>query len=96
MGSIPTIPTNTMTADNKDIKDWLSIAESEGAAFLIIGLDTHDYDNFPIFCKDASECLVKLEGLKDSGNRYDEVYDMNISIKAQLDEHRAMHIPKAP
>lgn len=85
-----------MTATRQDIKDWLDTAQSDKKAFLIIGLDTHDYENFPIYCRDSQECLEKLKGLTDFGNSCEEVYDMNMSIDTQLSEHRAMHIPKAP
>lgn len=83
-----------MTATQREIEEWLKEAKKTKAAFLIIGLDPFDYDNFPIFCKDGKECNEALKRLSDSGNRYDEVYDMSLSIEKQLAERRSMHFPK--
>lgn len=82
-----------MTATYEDISRWLIEAHEQGAAFLIIGHDWFDHENFPIFCKDGEECHEKLKGLQGSGNRYDEVYDMSLPIETQRNELRSMHIP---
>lgn len=82
-----------MTATRKDIAAWIRQAKDAGAAYLVVGLDPMDYDNFPIFCDSGAECNAALRRLTESGNRYDEVYDLSLPIDPQLAEHRAMHLP---
>jgi hypothetical protein len=82
-----------MTATRNDIQEWLAEAQEKGSAFLIIGYDWFDRSNFPVFCDSAEACRNKLASLKSSGNRYDEVYDLSLSVEDQLAERRALHYP---
>ena len=82
-----------MTATRKDIELWLRQARDSGAAYLIVGLDPMDYDNFPIFCESGKECDAAMRRLLESGNRFDEVYDLSLPLDPQIAEHRAMHLP---
>lgn len=83
-----------MTATRQDILDWLKEAKKTKAAFLIVGHDPFDHENFPVYCENADECKAALKRLIAHGNSYDEVYDMSISVEKQLAERRSMHIPK--
>lgn len=85
-----------MTATKQDIERWFEEAKKQGSAFLIIGHDWFDHDNYPIFCDDAKEVHENLKRIHDGNNRYDEVYDLSLPIAGQLAEHRAMHIPPEP
>lgn len=82
-----------MTATQQDIKTWLRQAKDAGAAYLIIGLDPMDYENFPIVCDGDAECNAALQRLIQTGNYYDEVYDLSLSLDEQLSERRSMHLP---
>ena len=82
-----------MTATRKDIESWLKQAMASGAAYLIVGLDPMEYDNFPVFCESDAECNAAIRRLTENGNRYDEVYDLSLPLDPQLAEHRAMHLP---
>lgn len=82
-----------MTATRKDIATWLKQAKAVHAAYLVVGLDPFDYDNFPIFCESGKECEAALRRLTESGNQCDEVYDLSLPIDEQLAEHRSMHLP---
>ncbi len=85
-----------MTATRNDIELWLHQAREQGSGFLIVGHDWWDHENFPIYCKDAAEVHDALDRLRCGGNRYDEVYDMSLSVEEQMQEHRAIHIPPDP
>lgn len=83
-----------MTASQQDILNWLKIAKKNKSAFLIVGLDPFDHDNFPVYCATSDECNAQLNSLNRSGNSYDEVYDMSLSIDDQISERRSLHLPK--
>jgi hypothetical protein len=82
-----------MTASKNDILHWIDEAKERGSAYLIIGLDPFDYDNFPIYCESGDECRYKIDDLLRTGNRYDEVYNMSMDIDDQINEYRAMNLP---
>ncbi len=82
-----------MTATYEDISGWFDEAKRNGCAYLIIGLDPMDHDNFPIYCMDAAEWHKKRDDLLRSGNRYDEVYDLSLPKETQMAERRALHFP---
>ena len=82
-----------MTATRTEIVEWLETAKQHKDAFLIIGLDPFDHDNFPIYCQTAQVCTEALTRLIRHGNSYDEVYDMSLPIDTQLAERRSMHLP---
>jgi len=85
-----------MTATYEDISEWFDEAKAKGCAYLIIGLDPMDHDNFPVYCKDAAECYKKRGDLFQSGNSYDEVYDLSLPKEMQMAERRALHFPPDP
>lgn len=85
-----------MTASRGDIEYWLDEAKRQGARYLIVGLDPFDYENFPIYIMPEQEIWDRLDGLRRSGNSFDEVYDLSLDIDMQLRESRAMHLPPRP
>jgi len=90
-----------MTANRQDIQNWLAVAESRGARYLIVGRDNFDYDNYPIFVMPDEDVWHIIDHIGDNGSggmgdSYDEVYDMQRDIAAQLDERRAIHLPPRP
>jgi len=84
-----------MTTTRNDINHWLEEAQEQNCAFLIIGHDPFDNENFPCYCATEEAACEKLNSLLKNGNRYDEVYDMSMDIAAQLLERRAHHYPKS-
>jgi hypothetical protein len=85
-----------MTATYEDISEWFDEAKRMGCAYLIVGLDPQDHDNFPVYCKDAAECHKKRDELLRSGNGYDEIYALSLPKKMQMAERRALHFPPDP
>lgn len=82
-----------MTATLSDIKGFLARAVGQKARWLLVGLDTYDYDNYPIFVKEDEDPWVAYEEVHARGDRVDEVYDLDLPIGGQLAEHRANHMP---
>jgi hypothetical protein len=90
-----------MTANLNDIKGWLAQAEVEGARWLIVGRDNFDYGNYPIYVKADQDIWHIIDHLGDNGiggmgDSFDEVYDMEMDVNAQLAEWRARHLPPRP
>lgn len=82
-----------MTATYDDISGWFDEAKRKKCAYLIIGLDPFDHDNFPCYCQTEAEAVDKVKSLISSGNGFDEVYDMSLPKAAQMAEHRTRHLP---
>lgn len=87
-----------MTANHQDIKDWLDEGLKSNARWVIIGLDRFDYENYPIYVNADEDPWATISHLGDNGtggmgDSYDEVYDLNLDIEAQLNERRAYHLP---
>lgn len=82
-----------MTATRLDILGYIGQAQAKGARWLIVGLDTFDYDNFPVFVMEDQDPNEELQGLYRRGNSADEVYDLKLSISDQMAERRAWHLP---
>ena len=80
-----------MTATREDIIGWLERAEEEDARWVIIAVDTWDYENYPIYVREDEDFWSRYP----TGNmqRVDEVYDMQMDMEAQLRERRANHPP---
>jgi len=83
-----------MTASYEDASLWIDNARSAGKAFLIIGLDTFDFSNYPVPCSSADECLLKIATLRIAKmTEVEEIYDLNMDLELQLSENVAWHPP---
>ena len=60
---------------------------------MIVGLDTFDYTNFPVYVQAGQSVRKILEDILRGGNSYDEVYDYSLDKNFQFQERRAMHLP---
>ncbi len=78
-----------MSALRNDISNWFNKGKKEGYAYLIIALDTYDYNNYPVFCKDKEEALKwKSEVAGKNMVSYDEIYNLNEDKYNQMDMSR--------
>jgi hypothetical protein len=82
-----------MTASALDIRGWFEEGVRQGVRYLIVGLDPFDHDNFPCYCKDEQAAATKIAELIDSGNGFDEVYDLQMDKAKQMAERRARNLP---
>jgi hypothetical protein len=83
-----------MTATRKDIKEWVDEAQKKGARYLIVAVDTWDYDNYPVYVMPGEDIRKKYSHYQGRDmQRVDEVYSFTglHSVESQLKEHRAMH-----
>jgi len=84
-----------MTASRTDIERWLTDAKTVEADYLIVAVDTFDYDNYPIYCRGDEECRRKYnEVCSASMQRVDEVYNLSLDLETQLNTQRVMNLPK--
>lgn len=81
-----------MTATKNDILRWVHEAQDNGCRWLIIAVDTFDYENYPIFVMEDEDFWERYPDYNNM-QRADEVYDMKMDIDAQLAERRANHPP---
>lgn len=72
---------------------WLKEAINRNSAFLMVGYDTFDCQDYPIFCETAGECLQEIENYRNSSDRIIEIYDMSMDLESQISEYRAYHPP---
>lgn len=83
-----------MGTTKEDLKKWFDRGKANGKAFMIVACDTYDWEDYPIYCADADEARRQYRD-HDGKNmqKVMEVYDLNMDRDAQLDEHRANHLP---
>lgn len=83
-----------MATTREDIKRWLAQAKEKGAKYMIVACDTYDYEDYSVYCKDAKECNEKYAEYNGKNMQtIMEVYDLSLPLDAQLNEHRAWHMP---
>lgn len=87
-----------MTATYTDIQGWLREAKRLNARWLIVGLDRFDHENYPMYVFAHQDIWHIIRHIGDNGtggmgDTYDEVYDLEMDIDAQLAEPRAVHLP---
>lgn len=77
-----------------EISEWFDRGVAQGAAYLIVACDTFDWDDYPIFVKDAKEGLERKAKLLTGDNmqKLMEIYDLNADKAEQLAEHRSMRL----
>jgi hypothetical protein len=84
-----------MTSYNK-VKNWVMEAKMSGCEYAIIACDRFDHSDYLIKCRNADECREKIQEINkpDNMQRIMEIYDLSMPIQDQLNEYRALHLPK--
>jgi hypothetical protein len=87
-----------MAATAERLKEWFDRGVEEGARWMVVIMDTFDYDDYPVyFTKDKKkECLERIAQTRDGKNmqRLLEVYDLSINKEEQFQSNkRVMLIP---
>ena len=77
----------------EDVRRWLKEAQERKAKFMIVVVDTFDYEDYPVFCLTEEECNEKYHN-PGQMQRIMEVYDLSLDIEKQINEVRAFHPPK--
>lgn len=84
-----------MASSKRDLATWFDEAVAQGAKFMIVVCDTFDYEDYPIPCRDAADCLDQYE--KHDGKNMQqvmEVYDLSKDKYTQLNAPRVWNLPK--
>lgn len=80
-----------MTATMQDIMGFLLRAKDKGARWLLVGCDSFDHGDYPIFVMPGED---PHKAFPTNGDRVHEVYDLALDSASQLRERRAWHLPK--
>lgn len=81
-----------MTATRQDIEGWLrKFYADDDLTHMIVGLDTFDHENYPVYVKKSEDVRKRVEKLIESGNAFDEVYSKTYTFEEQMAERRARH-----
>lgn len=81
-----------MTTLNK-IEAWFDRGVKENQAYLVVIVDTFDYDDYPAYAADDAACNELLAKNGQNMQRIMEVYDLRKDKESQLNEHRSWHVP---
>ena len=84
-----------MAATKDEISSWFDQGVAQKATHLIVVCDTYDNDDYPCFANGDADVIEK-HGYYDYKNmqRVMEVYDLSDSKAEQMNERRAMRLPK--
>lgn len=84
-----------MPTTKSDIKSWINIAKQNKAKYLLVVVDTFDYEDYPIECMTAKECWDQYDSHNGKNmQRVMEVYDLTMDIENQINQGRAFNLPK--
>lgn len=79
-----------------EIGMWFDRGVDEGQAYMLVVCDTYDHEDYPVYAKDATQCLRELAGCTQANmQRVMEVYDLNLDKAAQMAARRVFNAPKA-
>ena len=85
-----------MGTTREDIAGWFDSGRGNGKTHLIVVCDTFDHEDYPVFADGDADALEKYSYYQGHNmQRVMEVYDLRADKKEQLDEPRAMRLPKA-
>lgn len=75
-----------------ELKGWFDQGVTQGSKWMIILVDTWDYDNYPVYFTDPVELYKRYD---NAGNmqRVMEVYDLSLPFQA---EGRCFQLPPRP
>lgn len=82
-----------MAATLQDIKYWIEKAKEKGASHLIVAVDAHDHENYPVYIGYNEDIKKEIERIRSAELQgIDEIYNMSMDIDKQLAEYRSYHI----
>jgi len=77
------------------ISAWFDAGRREGYSHLIVACDTYNYEDYPVYCMTGEEARKRFSELNGPNMQsVHEVYDLSESKDEQMQEHRALHLPK--
>jgi hypothetical protein len=83
-----------MGTTKDELRDWFDLGLSKGQAYMIVACDTYDWEDFPVYAKDAEEARLRFRQFNGPNmQKVMEVYDLSMDRETQMAEHRAWHLP---
>ncbi len=82
-----------MAATKNDISLWFDEGVEDGASFMLVVCDTFDHEDYPVFARTDGACLFCYKNQGEM-QRVMEVYDLRADKTEQMNERRAMRLPK--
>lgn len=84
-----------MTATKDEISDWFDRGVAQKATHMLVVCDTYGHEDYPCFANSDADA-IELHSYYDGKNMQGvmEVYDLRANKTEQMNEHRAMHLPK--
>jgi len=84
-----------MTATKDEISDWFDRGVAQKATHMIVVCDTYGHEDYSCFANSDADA-IEQHSYYDGKNmqRVMEVYDLRANKTEQMNEHRAMHLPK--
>jgi hypothetical protein len=81
-------------ANKKTIGKWLVDAKEHDAKYVIVWCDTFDWSDYPVYCDNAEQVSKRIKASRGNTDmiKIMEIYNLDMSIKKQLDEKRAWNI----
>lgn len=78
----------------EQISVWFDEGLAQGATHMIVACDTFDHDDYPVYCTSNKATLERYKSLDNVNmQKVMEVYDLKADKAAQMQEHRAFHLP---
>lgn len=86
-----------MGTTQNDISRWFDNGVKNNAAYMIVMVDTFDYEDYPVFVSPQDDIHKELTFRRmASMQRIVEVYDLSMDRDKQLNEFRAFNYPPFP
>lgn len=76
-----------MGTSREKIRSWLQRGIEKKAIYMMVGYDSFDYEDYPIYCYSLQEAKEKYK----QQERVMECYDLTLNLEAQLKEYRSWH-----
>jgi hypothetical protein len=81
-----------METTRDEIRTWLERGKADGAAFMIVAMDTFDGETYPVYVTNV-DVKKEVERLNHEPNtRVKEVYSYGLSLEEQLLAGRAWFV----
>ncbi len=80
-----------------EISGWYDAGVKDNMAYMLVFCDTFDWSDFPVYAEDAAHALRILhDPTYGKGNMQElmECFDLSMDKDSQMNERRAMHLPK--
>lgn len=75
-----------------DIREWLNEGKRTKATHVIIVCDTFDYTDYPVYVNSGESVKEKYDEYNGPNmQQIMEVYNLNLDIEEQLNEHRVFN-----